>query len=172
MDRKHKLGAEAEKLAARLLRRRGYSVDDLNVSRHANFPHVDLKASKGGVKFRVSVKARERRWHIGLGQESSLCKLRDDDWVIAFIPRKHKDSIDLRKNKYRVFIIPGFVARDEAMKMQHRYLSTPLKSGRRKGQLPSGNYGVVVKFDHCVGRDLFLDWQDRFEGRWDLLPNA
>lgn len=168
----HTLGNEAEDLAEELLKDRDYQVVNLNKERSQNYKTVDLEAGKAGERFRVSVKARSRKWHIALGQQRSLEQLRDDDWVVAFIPDEHGQLIDLPGGTYRTLVIPGGVAREKGLEMQRLYENTPLKHGPRKGMTPSGNFGVVVKFDHWVGHELFLQLLKDYEDRWDLLPGG
>ena len=155
------LGDWGEATAAQLLTKRGYQVDHLG----GNYPVVDLLIS-GASPFRVSVKTSASKQHVRLGTEKSVSNLRDDDFVMAFLPRG-KEPLDLADAVYRLLILPGNVARDDALCVHRNYLAFSRSDGAGR----TGNAGIIVK-GYSRRLDQVETWKRwlTFEDRWDLLP--
>jgi hypothetical protein len=155
------LGDRGEALAAQLLTKRGYQVNHIG----GNYPVVDLLIS-GSTPFRVSVKTSASKEHVRLGTEKSVSNLRDDDFLMAFLPRQH-GKLDLSTGVYRLLIMPAHVARDDALRVHRSYLALRASSGGSH----SGNAGIMVK-GYSRRPDQIEAWKRwlTFEERWDLLP--
>lgn len=155
------LGDRGEALAVQLLTKRGYQVNHVG----GNYPVVDLLISCSR-PFRVSVKTSGSKQHVRLGTEKSVSNLRDDDFLMAFLPRP-SGEFDLSNGVYRILIIPGLVARTDALHVHHRYLALRGSSGANH----SGTAGIMVK-GYSRRPDQVEAWKRwlTFEERWDLLP--
>ena len=93
-------GDLAEALAEDLLLQRGYAVRNLNQTRR-NAPVVDLEVEGVSAPFFVSVKScwtpnRQLR----LGTPASLAQMPDAAFVMAFLPRRKGEALDLKTGGY------------------------------------------------------------------------
>jgi hypothetical protein len=158
------IGDEGEQVVAKLLQDRGYSVRLIG----GNYPVIDLEVDAER-PFRVSVKTSASKRHVRMGSPNSLAQLRDDDFLIAILPKIGSGFIDLADNEFEVLIIPGDVARDGGLHVHETYL----EEQKAKGKVASGSAGVLVK---SYSRRLpQLETWAKFElcaNRWDLLPSA
>lgn len=159
-------GNLAEAVAQDLLLRQGYAVRNLNQRRH-NAPVVDLEVEGAGAPFFVSVKScwtpnRQLR----LGSPASLAKLPDDAFVMAFLPLAKGDALNLATGCHTLWIIPGAVARDEALAAHWHYAShNPGSAGHsvmvkdKQDRTPATRSGAV-----------FRRWAAAYDAAWHLLP--
>lgn len=153
------LGDLGEAAVANLLRARGYAVQEIG----GNFPVIDLVVS-GAADFRVSVKTSALRQHVRMGRETSVTQLLDTDFVFAVMPRGGA-SLDLADGVYSLLIIPGLVARTDAIRIHHAYLEAPSRDGGER----TGSAGIIVKGYASRHAEVWKRWA-AYEGRWDLLP--
>lgn len=113
-------GDMGEAFVANLLRARGYMVREIG----GNFPVIDLEV-EGARPFRVSVKTSMSKRHIRLGREASVAQLRDTDFLFALMPRTGDAGLDLGTGAYDLLIVPGAVAREDALHVHRTYFETP-----------------------------------------------
>ena len=157
-----RIGDEGEAFAAELLRLRGYRVREIG----GNYPVIDLEV-EGSSCFRVSVKTSASKRHVRMGREASVGQLRGDDFIFAFMPQLNASFIDLSAGKYDLLIIPGAMARQDALWVHKTYLANSSSSG---GTL-SGSAGVMVKSysKRIQQREVWERWI-RCLDNWSALP--
>lgn len=155
------VGDQGEAFVAELLRRRGYRVREVG----GNFPTVDLFVDHP-VEFRVSVKTSASRPHVRLGRETSLARLRDDDFVFAIFP-KSDVPFGLSEGGHRLLIIPGGVARDGGLEVHRAYLAGKSADGEKA----DGAAGVIVKgySKKPLQQRVWANWLT-YENGWHRLP--
>jgi hypothetical protein len=117
------IGKQTEDLAADLLRQHGFAVRNLNEERF-NHPLYDLIAVKNGNEILVSVKCARAKRELRVGSPSILPKMRDDCVVMAFLPTEKGKEIEFSPGGYELLIVPGQVARDEALAAYYHYIAT------------------------------------------------
>jgi hypothetical protein len=84
------LGNAGEQLSVDLLIARGHVASLLSI----NYPTYDIKASRNGMEFYVSVKVSRTREHVRLGSRKSVLCLSKGNFVFAFLPRRgHQISV-------------------------------------------------------------------------------
>jgi hypothetical protein len=161
------VGRAAEQLAASLLKEHGYNVRDLNAVR-ANNPLYDLVAITGRSEVAVSVKCARAKRELRLGSPKMLKQLRDDCVVMAFLPPRKGSEIQFSPKGYELLIIPGHVARDEALAAHNHYAAT---------HPSSASHSVMVK--DKVDRNeftrsgaVFKSWHERYLNAWDTFDVA
>jgi hypothetical protein len=156
------VGDAGEARVAALLRGRGYDVTEIG----GNFPTIDLVVH-GSSNFRVSVKTSASKRHVRLGTPKSVSALLDSDFVFAFMPKIGDPTIDLDGGRYDIWIVPGSIARADALWVHQTYLD--VRVGEASSS--SGNAGILVKSYSRRGPQVET-WR-RWEGyldRWDVLP--
>jgi len=161
------IGNRAEQLATTLLRERGFEVVNLNELR-ANHPLYDLRAEKNGHTVRVSVKCARAKRELRLGSPRMLRQLADDAVVMAFLPIAKGRDIDLTPGGYELWIIPGAVARDEALAAHDHYA---------KSHPGSADHSVMVKDKIDRSPDtrsgaVFHRWCELYRNAWHLLDDV
>lgn len=156
------LGDLGEKFSAKLLQERGFNVEHLG----GNYPVVDLLVA-GSSSFRVSVKTSLSKQHVRLGKEKSVSSLQNTDFVLAFLP-PIGTLLDFDSNAYRTLILPGMMARNDAIHVHRSYLAKKSNTGLDR----SGNAGILIKgYSRRVEQvETWKRWME-FEDRWDILPN-
>ena len=159
-------GDRAEAYAGELLLQRGYAVPNLNLARR-NTATIDLEVAGEKEPFHISVKScwtpnRQLR----LGTPSSLALLPDTGFVMAFLPRAKGQDLDLTEGRHTLWIIPGAIARDEALAAHRHYAAhSPGSAG----------HSVMVKdkVDRTAATrsgSVFRRWAENFDSAWHLLP--
>jgi hypothetical protein len=76
-----------------------------------------------------------------MGREASIQQLRRDDYVFALMPVAGSGMTVLRPGGYDLLVIPGYVAREDALHIHRSYL----EGLSRSGQPRTGSAGVMVK---------------------------
>jgi hypothetical protein len=158
------VGRNAEDFAAFLLKQRGFDVSNLN-DEQTNYPLYDLAASKGAEKVKISVKCARATRNICLGKSHILERLDDDCVVMAFLPVSKHEEIKFEPGGYELFVIPGRIAREEALAAHRHYVASyPL----------CANHRVMIrdKIDRTEGTRsgaLFKSWHERFLDAWDTI---
>ena len=161
------IGREAEDLASSLLSARGFAVRNLNDERN-NYPLYDLVASKAGVEILISVKCARAKRELRLGNPHMLQQLADTSVVMAFLPAYKGKEIGFALGDYELMIIPGYIARDEALAAhQHYAIFHP----------GSASHSVMVKdkVDRNEGTRsgaVFMRWHQQFQDAWAILDAA
>lgn len=158
------LGDQGEAFAARLLRARGYKVREIG----GNYPVIDLEVS-GSEDFRVSVKTSRSKRHVRLGSESSVSQLLDTDFVFAFMPKAADHELELEDGQYDLWIVPGAIARKDALWVHRTYLEESSAAGKAR----SGTAGILVKSysRRPPQREVWGRWECYLE-KWSGLPPA
>jgi len=159
-------GDLAEALAEELLLKRGYAVRNLN-QRHKNTPVVDLEVEGAGPPFHISVKScwtasRQLR----LGKPASLERLPDNAFVMAFLPLRKGVALDLVTPQYTLWIIPGQVARDEALAAHRHYAAHNPGSAQHSVMVKDKEDRTAATRSGAV----FKRWADSYDSAWHLLP--
>ena len=153
------LGDHAESTAQLLLHNRGYNADLLRI----NSPVYDLVVD-AAIPFNVSVKASRTRQHVRLGSLRSVARLSAGNFVFAFLPLIGQREIALAEGRYRLFIIPADVARDDGIATRQSYLQL-------RGLDEAYSYSLMVKGyskrEHQV--QVWSRWA-QYEDAWHLLP--
>ena len=157
------IGRQAEDLAYRLLEERGFRVRNLNDER-SNYRLYDLKATKNGRETRVSVKCARANRQFRLGPRERLAQLEDDCVVMVFLPTEKGREIDFDVG-YELLIIPGHIARADAIAAHDHYVRT---------HPGSAAHSVMVKdkVDRNEGTRsgaVFKSWHERFLNAWDRI---
>ena len=156
-------GDEGEAFVAQLLRARGYTVRHIG----GNYPVIDLEVDASR-PFRVSVKNSLSRRHVRMGREASILQLRDDDYMFALMPMADSAMIVLQPSGgYDLLIIPGHVAREDALYVHRSYLAGPSRSGQPR----TGSAGVMIKeySSRSQQRQVWERWL-HYREAWDQLP--
>lgn len=157
-------GDMGEAFVATLLRGRGYSVREIG----GNYPVIDLEV-EGAQRFRVSVKTSMSKRHVRLGREASVQQLRDTDFLFALMPKAGDAGLNLDAGAYDLLIVPGAVAREDALHVHRTYFETPTRSGGER----KDTAGIIVK--EYSGRppqkEAWARWL-RFNNGWSALPAA
>lgn len=158
------IGFRGEQFVRNLLEHHGYAVEMMP----PGFKTVDLVAKGADRSFRVSVKTSNKRRHVRMGPEPSICELLDSDFLFALMPKRDKEELRFSADGYDLFIIPGRDAREDGLRVHHSWLSQP----KRDGTPRSGSFGVTVKgYSRSeVQRDVWGKWEAFCEA-WHLLPN-
>jgi hypothetical protein len=150
------LGDAGEKLAVDLLSAWGYSATCLPTNNRT----YDIRASRNGMEFFVSVKVSRNRAHVRLGSRRSVSRLSQGNFVFAFLP-KNGQHISLAAGDYRLWIIPAEVAKTDSLKVYDAYWSA-------KGSNEE-SYSVIIKGYDRNQREIWNRW-GTFENAWHLLP--
>jgi hypothetical protein len=150
-----KLGDAGEQFAIDLLIARGYAASCLPT----NYPTYDIRASKNGKEFYVSVKVSRAKEHVRLGSRRSVARLSQGNFVFAFLPHSGH-QISLSPGDYRLWIIPAEIAKCDSLKVHDHYWLT--KGGDR-------GYSVMVKGHNKDHHEIWSRWSN-FEDAWRLLP--
>ena len=161
------VGQLAEELAKQLLLERGFAAIDLNECRR-NYPTYDLLADKDGRTTRVSVKSARAARILRLGTATSVSRIDDDSVIMAFIPSAKGVEIDLRPGGYDLLIIPGGVAREDALAVHRHYVKT---------HPGSANHSIMVKdkIDRNPGTisgATFKSWHASYKDAWFVLESS
>lgn len=158
------IGDAGEALVASLLRKRGYRVREIG----GNYPVIDLEV-EGSRPFRVSVKTSASKRHVRMGREASVAQLRNDDFVFAILPSPGGSTINLETGDFDLLILPGDMARTDALHVHRTYLAEP----GRNGQARSPTAGIMVKeYSHRPPQvEAWARWKEQ-KDRWDALPPA
>ena len=157
-----KLGEAGEAEVARVLRSRGYTVREIG----GNYPVIDLEVDASR-DFRISVKTSASKRHVRLGSTASISQLRDSDFVFAIMPQVGGEALSPELKDYDLWIIPGGVARADALWVHETYLALPSRTGAER----SGSAGVLVKSysSRPSQREVWERWA-RYAGAWSVLP--
>lgn len=159
------VGDLAEAEAERLLLLRGWTVTNLNAERR-NTRLYDLRATKQGREILISVKHARAKRHIRLGAPSVFQDLRDEDYVIVFLPRVGAGETNLAAADYDVWVVPG-EARHQAIAAHIHYYGDSAVAFAQNSMM------IKDKTDRAGGRSIsgavFRSWEARYRDAWDLL---
>ena len=159
-------GDRAEAFAEELLVQRGYAVRNLNHVRR-NTVTVDLEVEGQGAPFYISVKSCwSPNRQLRLGTPTSLALLPDTAFVMAFLPCAKGEELDLAEGRHTLWIIPGNIARDEALAAHCHY------AAYNPG---SAHHSVMVKdkvdrTEATRSGSVFKRWAGKYDEAWHLLP--
>ena len=159
-----RIGRAAEDKAAALLEARGFSVRNMN-DLIPNHPVYDLEATRDGCMLRVSVKAARAKREIRLGKVESLSQVRDKDLVMLFLPIRKGVEISLEEGGYELLLVPGGIARDDAIDAHLHYCKThpnnidhPTMVKDKIDRSPNTKSGAV-----------FHRWRDSYLNAWSVI---
>lgn len=153
------LGDAGELFAKQLLETKGYEVVLLEDIRR-NAPTYDLEVSRGGSNFKVSVKTSRSKQHVRMGQRRSVLRLTEGNFLFAFLPVDGHE-IEFEEGKYRLWIIPAVVAKDDGLRVHDKYWDD------RDGD--KDKFSVMVKGYGNHHREIWGRWRS-YEEAWNLLP--
>lgn len=132
-----------------------------------NSATIDLEVKGEKALFHISVKFC---WtpirQLPLGTPSSLALLPDTGFVMAFLPRAKGQDFDLSEGRHPLWIIPGAIARDEALAAHWHYAAhSPGSAG----------HSVMVKdkVDRTAATrsgSVCRRWAEKYDSAWHLLP--
>jgi hypothetical protein len=158
------IGTLAETFAESLLAQRGFEVCNLN-KEQSNYPLYDLAVVKNRKKILVSIKCARAKRELRLGRPRMLAKMGDDCVVMAFLPDEKGKEIEFSYGGYELLIIPGRIARDEALAAHNHYGKT---------HPGSADHSVMVKDkvdrnERTRSGAVFKSWHERFLNAWDTF---
>ena len=161
------IGDMGEAEALRLLTARGYTGYNLN-DRRRNTWTYDLEINSARGKILISVKTARARRDVSLGRPRSLERLADDAFLMILMPAAKKQEIQISPGGYHLLIVPGHVARDEALSMHYDYWGDEITKAAEN----------TVRVKDEVNRPgsrsragvVFASWNQRFLDAWHLLP--
>lgn len=161
------VGEAAEAEAARLLRERGYAVENLNASAR-NHMTYDLVATRNGVSTKISVKCARAKRDLSLGNPKSVLRLEPGTFMIAFLPSDKGRECSVSNGDYEVWIVPAEAIIEDALGAHaHYWAGEPEKH-------ESNTVRVKDKVDRPGGRSragqVFQSWSARYRDAWSLLP--
>jgi hypothetical protein len=148
------LGNAGEALALKLLIAKGYAASILL----GNYPTYDIKASRAGMDFFVSVKVSRNKQHVRLGTRASVLRLTEKNFVFAFLPIPGQ-QISLADGGYRLWIIPAHIANADSLGVHDAYWA------ERGGD----KYSVMVKGYGRHHVEIWKRWS-AYDQAWHLLP--
>ncbi len=150
------LGDDGEKLAAQLLRQRGYTASLLA----HNFPTYDIEASGASDNFLVSVKVARAQQHLRLGSRRSVARLSKGNFIFAFLANL-SEEVSLVSGGYRLLILPAIEVRDYALSVHDAYWAA---RGKADG------YSVMIKANDPNHITIWHRWSAAYENAWQQLP--
>jgi hypothetical protein len=161
------VGEKGEAEALRLLKERGYVGRNLNEER-SNHPTYDLEIDTVSGKVRISVKSARARRDIALGVPRSFARLADDAFLMILMPVDKRQEIHFDRFGYHLLILPGGVAKSEALEMHYEYWRCDTAAAEKN----------TVRVKDEVNRpgsrsragEVFASWNRRFRDAWHLLP--
>lgn len=161
------IGRLCEDFAISLLQARGFAVRNLNDTRK-NYPLHDLVVTKSGRSVNVSVKCARAKRELRLGAPHMLAKLADEDVLLAFLPMTKGVDIQFMPGGYELLIVPGMIARDEALAAHNHYaISHPA----------SKDHTVMIKDkidrnESTKSGAVFKNWQKLYRDAWHVLEGS
>lgn len=150
------LGDAGEQHALELLSAHGYQVSKLPT----NAPTYDLRASRNGKTFLVSVKVARDKQHVRLGTRNAVLRLESGNFVFAFMPREKQEITAMEPKQYRLLILPAEMVRDDSLRVHDAYWAA------RGGD---SGYSVMVKGYGSHHRAMWPSWLACADA-WHLLP--
>ncbi|MGY3436778.1 MULTISPECIES: hypothetical protein [unclassified Marinovum] len=161
------IGDMGEAEALSLLQGRGYKCENLNDKRRNAWTY-DLEIGTARGKFLVSVKTARAKRDISLGRPLSLKRLENDAFMMILMPSGKNQETRFEPGGYHLLILPGQVARDEALSSHYHYW------GNDSEKAENNTVRIKDKLDRPGGRsnsgEVFSSWNDRFRDAWHLLP--
>ncbi len=162
-----RIGDAGEAEALRLLQERGYTGFNLN-EKQPNAWTYDLEISTLRGRVKISVKTARAKRDISLGTPRSLERLADEAFVMILMPTAKKHEIQIHPGGYHLLIVPGQVARDEALAMHRDYWGEELTKAAKN----------TVRIKDEVNRpgsrsragQVFARWNATYRDAWHLLP--
>lgn len=162
-----RIGDAGEAEALRLLIDRGYSGWNLN-DRQRNTWTYDLEIKSARGKVLISVKTARAKRDVSLGRPRSLERLADDAFLMILMPIAKRKEIRFSPGGYHLLIVPGRVARDEALSMHYDYW------GEEIAKAAENTVRVKDEVNRPGSRsragDVFASWSQRFRDAWHILP--
>ena len=162
-----RIGDAGEAEALRLLTKRGYTGWNLN-DRQRNTWTYDLEVNSARGKVLISVKTARAKRDVSLGRPRSLERLADDAFLMILMPVAKGKEIRLSPGGYHLLIVPGRVARDEALSMHYDYW------GEEVAKAAENTVRVKDEVNRPGSRsragDVFASWNQRFRDAWHILP--
>ena len=152
------LGDAGENHAVALLEKKGYKAEKLEI----NAPTYDIRASKSGKDFLISVKVARDKQHVRMGSRRSVLRLEKGNFIFAFIPtEKGCEITELKPEQYRLLILPAEFAREDALSIHDPYWDS--KSKDKNG------FSVMVKGYGSYHQKMWPNWLE-YTDAWHLLP--
>lgn len=152
------LGDAGESHTIRILEDRGYEAIKLEV----NAPTYDIRASKNGHEFFISVKVARDKQHVRLGSRRSVLGLEKGNFIFAFMPAEKGGEITaLHPDQYRLLILPAEMAREEALSIHDPYWDEKNKA--------KNGFSVMVKGYGSHHKEMWPQWLE-YADAWHLLP--
>src|SRR5215210_7450035 len=111
------LGDAGEAHSLELLQANGFSASLLPT----NAPTYDLRASRPGIEFFVSVKVSREKQHVRLGARSAVDRLGQGNFVFAFMPREGSELTSFDPANYRLLILAAEVVKADALPIHDAY---------------------------------------------------
>lgn len=124
------IGDKGEAEAKKLLVDRGYECWNLNEFR-PNYRTYDLKIGTANGKILVSVKTARAKRDVSLGKPESLKQLADDAFMMILFPSTKKQEIRFEGGGYHLLIVPGHIARDEALSSHYHYWGSEIDKAEK-----------------------------------------
>lgn len=162
--REMQLGDEGEEYACELLRARGWTTRRLGLSKL-----VDIEASRDGRTVFISVKTSRTKQHARLGPLSIVRQFRDEHVYMILLPAEKLGAIQLSPGGYKLLIVPGRMAREDALYVTETYLSEPKRDGTRRKD--TGSVMVKGYSTRPVQKEAWARWL-MFQERWDILETS
>lgn len=152
------LGDAGENHAVQLLEAKGYEAIKLEV----NAPTYDIRASKNGREFFISVKVARDKQHVRLGSRRSVLGLEKGNFIFAFMPSEKGGEItNLHPDQYRLLILPAEMACKDALSIHDPYWDKKNKD--------KNGFSVMVKGYGSHHKKMWPRWLEYTEA-WHLLP--
>lgn len=164
-----KIGDLGEAEALWLLTGRGYTGSNLNDLRRNTWTYdLQIETIRGPAQ--ISVKTARARRDVSLGRPRSLRRLVDDAFLMILMPPAKKQEIQISPGGYHLLIVPGHVARDEALSMHYDYWGDEITKAEEN------TVRIKDEVNHPGSRSraghVFASWNQRFREAWHLLPES
>lgn len=161
------VGDAAEAEAARLLRDRGFEVQNLN-DLTKNHMTYDLLAARNGTSFKISVKCARAKRDLSLGPPRSLLRLEEGSFMIAFLPASKGSECRIESGEYELWIVPAEAIKKDALAVHASYW------GEDQSKYESNTVRIKDKVDRPNSRSgsgqLFAQWARQYRDGWKFLP--
>ena len=152
------LGESGENHALELLRSKGYEAEKLQT----NAPTYDIRGTKNGKDFFISVKVSREKQHVRLGARRSVLRLEEGNFIFAFMPAEKGGEITtLNPKQYRLLILPAEFVRKGSLPIHDTYWAEKEKD--------KNGFSVIVKGYGKNHRAIWPDWLT-YTDAWHLLP--
>ncbi len=151
------LGDDGERHTCELLREHGYVADLLAV----NAKTYDVRASRAGAEFLISVKVSRDKQHVRLGSRRSVLDLEAGHFVFAYLPPQGLEIASLSSRQYALLILPADLVRTDSLSIHDAYWIDKSKD--------PNIFSVMVKGYGRHHREMWPRWLE-YRDAWSLLP--